>query len=393
MRLAALLPLIAALGCAAPGTATGPGEPARGTPRLVAAFDDARDDAWGPGSYVPPGDTSFQPGDFDLRRFAVLVDGDDVLFEVTLGAEIRVPQDLYRLNSTPARLWNNLYLQNIDIYLDTDPTSPAGHTACVPGRRVAFAGGRTWKRAVILTPQPGLAQAVVADALPAASKKMIFPDRLQLRGRPLVARIPADQLGGLPTPAWGYSVHVSGATWERNLRALDRLTGTVEADAFTMPILSLREAWTFGGAPDNDAFPRVVDVLLPPGVDQREVLGSYQAVSGAWARVPFVYAQPPGAPTPPGASLDAAATTPRTEFKVVDVSGTTVTVAGPVKGLQPMQLGQVLGPKGEPVARLVIVQLLDKGVVASVVDGADRIAAGAQVRFEKPGASAPPQAR
>jgi hypothetical protein len=58
-------------------------------------------------------------------------------------------------------------------------------------------------------------------------------------------------------------------------------------------------------------------------------------------------------------------------------------VAGPVKGLQPMQLGQVLGPKGEPVARLVIVQLLDKGVVASAVDGVERIAAGAQVKFEK----------
>ena len=124
----------------------------------MAAFEDARDDAWGPGSYEPPGDTQFQPGDFDLRRLAVLVDGDDVLFEVTLGADIRVPQDLHRLNSTPARLWNNLYLQNVDIYLDTDPASPEGHTACVPGRRVAFAGGRTWKRAVILTPQPGLAE-------------------------------------------------------------------------------------------------------------------------------------------------------------------------------------------------------------------------------------------
>ena len=128
-----------------------------------------------PAATCPPGDTQFQPGDFDLRRFAVLVDGEDVLFEVTLGADIRVPQDLYRLNSTPARLWNNLYLQNIDIYVDTDPTSSAGHTACVPGRRVAFAEGRTWKRAVILTPQPGLAQAVMADALPAAPKSDDLP--------------------------------------------------------------------------------------------------------------------------------------------------------------------------------------------------------------------------
>jgi hypothetical protein len=373
--------LAAALGCAAPGTATGPGaDPGRSGPRLVASFDDARDDAFGGGSIVPPGDTQFQPGDFDLRRFAVLVDGDDVLLEVTLGAEIRFPNDLYRLNSTPARLWNNIYLQNVDIYVDTDPTSPAGHTACVPGRRVAFEPGRTWKRAVILTPQPGLAREVTAGALPVPVRSMLFPDQLQLRGRTLVARIPADQLGGLPTPAWGWSVHVSGATWERNLRVVDRLTGVAEADAFTLPVYSLREAWAFGGAPPGDTFPRVVDVLLPPGGDQRAVLSSWQ-VTGSFSQVPFVYGQPPGLPPPPGPAQPAAPVPPRTGFSVVDVSGAMVTIAGPVKELKPMQLGQVLGPKGEPVARLVVVQVLDKGAVANVVDGGDRILAGARVHF------------
>jgi C-terminal binding-module, SLH-like, of glucodextranase len=380
MRHLALLPLAALFGCASAGPA---GEPGRAAPRLVAAFEDARDDANGPGSYEPPGDTQFQAGDFDLRRFAVLVDGDDVLFEVTLGADIRVPQDLYRTSGTPANLSNNLYLQNIDIYIDTDPSSPTGHTACVPGRRVAFAGGRTWKRAVILTPQPGLAQAVTSEALPAAARKMIFPNRLQLRGRTLIARVPADQLGGPPMAAWGYSVHVSGATWERNLRAIDRLTGTVEANAFTMPILSLREAFAFGGAPAGDAFPRVVDVLLPPGRDQGEVLGSYESVSGAWAKVPFVYAQPPGPAPAPLPAPDAATTAlPRTPFTVVDVSDTMVTIAGPVKELKPMQLGHVLGARGEPVARLVVVQVLEKGAVASLVPGGGPISAGARITFQ-----------
>ncbi len=382
MRHVALLPLAAALGCAAAAIPGPAGDSGRAAPRLVAAFEDARDDASGPGGYVPPGDTQFKHGDFDLRRFAVRVDGDDVLFEVTLGADIRVPQDLYRTSGTPADLTNNLYLQNIDVYIDTEPTSPAGHTACVPGRRVAFERGRTWKRAVILTPQPGPARAVTAEALPAAARWMIFPERLQLRGRTLIARVPADQLGGPPSAAWGYSVHVSGATWERNLRAIDRLTGAVEADAFTMPVLPLREAFAFGGAPPGDAFPRVVDVLLPPGLDQREVLGSYQTASGAWARVPFVYARPPGpAPVLVSAPEAPATATPRTPFTVVDVSDAMVTIAGPVKELKPMQLGQVLGPKGEPVARLVVVQVLEKGAVASLVPGGGPISAGARVVF------------
>ena len=380
--------LATALACAGPGAAGSTGGAAAGAeegsrrpaPRLVAAFEDARDDAYGPGSYVPPGDTQFQPGDFDLRSFRVLVDGDDVLFEVTLGADIRAPQDLYRINGTPAQLWNNLYLQNIDIYVDTDPASPEGHTACVPGRRVGFEPGRTWKRAVILTPQPGLARSITADALPVPSRKMLFPDRLQLRGRTLIARIPADQLGGLPTEAWGYSVHVSGAAWERNLKVVDRLTGQAEADAFTLPIYSLREAFAFGGAPESPSFPRVVDVLLPPGQDQRAVLGAFSP--GAWARVPFVYAQPPGAPVAGPVEAPAAPALAPPPFTVVDVSGAMVTIAGPVKELKAMQLGRVLGPKGEPVARLVIVQLLEKGAVASVVDGGDAIVPGARIRFD-----------
>jgi hypothetical protein len=375
--------LAALLACAGPGGAPDGGVGGRGPVRTVATFEDARDDAFGPGSYSPPGDTQFQPGDFDLRRFAVLVDGDDVLFEVTLGADIRVPQDLYRTNGTPAKLWNNLYLQNIDIYIDTDPASAVGHTACLPGRRVAFEVGRSWKRAVILTPQPGLARAVTAATLPVAVRGMIFPERLQLRGRTLIARVPADELGGLPTAAWGYSVHVSGATWERSLKAIDRLTGRLEADAYTMPILSLPEAFAFGGAPEGDAFPRVIDVLLPPGQDQRQVLGGFDGASGAWARVPFVYAQPPGAPPVTGpAEPPAAPALPPPPFQVVDVSGAMVTISGPAKELQSMQLGQVLGREGQPVARLVVVQLMEKGAVCSAVEGGDQIVPGARVRFE-----------
>jgi hypothetical protein len=66
-----------------------------------------------------------------------------------------------------------------------------------------------------------------------------------------------------------------------------------------------------------------------------------------------------------------------------------VTISGPVKELRPMQLGQVLGAKGEPVARLVIVQLLEKGAVASVVDHRAEIVAGARVRFENAAGEGP----
>ncbi|MFN2546154.1 MAG: glucodextranase DOMON-like domain-containing protein, partial [Myxococcales bacterium] len=106
---------------------------ATASPVEIASFDDAAGDATGPGSYVPPGDGEFTEGDFDLRRFAVYSDGDAVLFEVTLGAPIRRPSITQRTNASEIQLWNGIYLQNIDIYVDTDRASAAGYTACIPG--------------------------------------------------------------------------------------------------------------------------------------------------------------------------------------------------------------------------------------------------------------------
>jgi hypothetical protein len=384
-----LLPLALAL-AAVPG----PGFAAPG--RLVASFDDPAGDATGPGSYAPPGDTDFQDGDFDLRRFAVYLDGDDVVLEVTLGAPFRRPELTLRSGSTPLPLWNGIYLQNVDVYVDTDPAA-AGFSSCIPGRRVAFADGRTWKAAVVLTPQPGPARNVAADAMGPAARHVVFAEGLQTSGRTVTARVPAAALGGEPRRSWGWSVQVSGARWERSFSLTDRFRGGVEADAFTMPVLPLREAWAFGGAPEGRAHPRVVDVLLPPGVDQKTVLGSFDAATGAFARVPFVYAEPPpplagetslappapGVPRPVIGAGDAAGRVAPPGLTVADVSGDMVSISGSTAGLRPMQLGRVLGPDGATVARIVLVQVLEKGAVASAVDGREKIERGARVEFER----------
>jgi len=130
VRLASCLAVLSALMLASP---------ASGAERtLIAGFDDPAGDANGPGTYQPPGDTDFLPGDFDLRRFAVYEEGDKVVFEVTMGESFRYPPSTQRYNSTPLDLKNNIYFQNIDIYVDTDPTPGSGWSMCIPGRRVAF---------------------------------------------------------------------------------------------------------------------------------------------------------------------------------------------------------------------------------------------------------------
>ena len=373
---------------------------------LVASFDDPEGDATGPGSYLAPTDGSFQDGDFDLRKFTVSTDGDDVVFEVTLGAPIRKPEITQRDNTIPVILDNGIYLQNIDIYIDTSNTPGSGYTLCIPGRRVAFEAGRTWEAAVVLTPQPGPARAVVADVFgPAAASHVIFPLGIQARGRTLTARVPALQLGGAPTTEWGYSVQVSGARWERSFSVVDRVRGGLQANALTMEVQSVPDRWVFGGAPEGSNHPRVLDVLLPPGRDKRAVLGSFGQAPGDYARVPFVSLVPmAAAPATPGAPAQLAAgkpgqvlnlqpssqvpppkpPKPGPELKVAFIAGELVSLSGLSYELKPMQFGKVLGADGTVVARVVIVQVLEGGAVANAVDNRDRIVSGARVRFDGP---------
>ncbi len=372
MRLASPLVLAAAL-CIA--------SLARGAERtLVASFDDPAGDANGPGYYQLPGDTDFLPGDFDLRRFAVYEEGDKVVFEVTLGENFRYPPSTQRYNSTPLELHNNIYFQNIDIYIDTDQTPGSGWSMCIPGRRVAFADGRTWEYAVVLTPQPGAARAVTEGVFGSeASRRVLFPTNLQTQGKTIIARIPWTFFGGRPTKEWGYSVHVSGARWERTFAVIDRIAGRHEDDAYTMPVVGVREAWMFGGAPQGKTPPWVVDVLVPQGMSQAKVLGSFDEKSGSYAHVPFVYGT--GA-APPQMTVTTAVEKPATPtLSVADVSGGVVSMKGPNKGVGVMQIGKVLGTDGSPVGRVIVTQVIEGGVVGRAVEGGDQIRPGMGVQF------------
>jgi hypothetical protein len=439
-RPSALLPALALLGLAlaAPTLAA--------APVPVVSFEDAEGDEQGPGSYLPPTDPAYQAGDFDLRRFAVLTDGDDVLFVVTLGAAVRVPPPALQDGAAGELPVGGLSLQTVDIYLDTDHTPGAGSSACLPGRRVAFADGRTWEAAVVLTPQPELARTLAQATLGAASGRVSFPRALSIRGRTVTARVPSSALGGRPRPDWGYSVHVSGARLVMPTARTAAGAATASPDALTMPILAVAAPAAFGGAPPGEAHPRVVDVLLPAGADQGRVLGSSDAAGGAFARVPFVSGLPldarppaPAAPevaalaapvvaapavTAPPTSAPPPATAPapdgpgplllspnlmprlslgspsqppdagasrsgghRAALQVTEVSAELVTAKGSVEGLRPMQFGRVVDGQGIAVARVMVLRVLDQAVLLTVMAGKERISPGQVVLFDQPAAT------
>lgn len=360
-------------------------------PETIVELEDPPNDADGPGGFLAPSDSEISIDDFDLTKFAVRVDGDDAIFEVTVSAPVKLPGIPQRTNATLLQLTNNIFLQNIDIYLDTDPSPGVGHSACIPGRRVTFANGKTWERAVVLTPQPASARSVVQAVFGDGAQDVIFPGPLTVRGRKFVARVPIAKLGGKPRADWGYSVQLSGAAWERNFNLLDMVKGAAEPNALTMPVLTTGERWAFGGADGTRTQTQVIDLIVPPNRDQHEVLSGSDETTNTFAQVPFVYVKKPPEPTGPvvaqlPAPVVVVAVVPKPvagpEGPVVsDVSDEVVTISQPPAGLSAMAIGQVLGADGQVVAKVVVVQVVKTGAIASALDHKERIARGLRVRF------------
>ncbi|MBE3598556.1 MAG: hypothetical protein IMX02_07070 [Limnochordaceae bacterium] len=105
---------------------------------LIFEREDPEGDDYGPGSYVYPGNAVFAPGVFDLRKFQVFEEGNDVVFKVTLGGPID-------------NVWGSpvgLSVQTVDIYIDTDHRAGSGKVEALGGRRVRFAPESAWEYAI-----------------------------------------------------------------------------------------------------------------------------------------------------------------------------------------------------------------------------------------------------
>lgn len=353
------------------------------TPEKVVELEDPAGDGNGPGTYSPPLYGEFVSGDFDLRRFAVLIDGNDAIFEVTLGAAIRRPDVTQRTNTSELSLTNGIYLQNIDIYLDTDRAPGSGYTNCIPGRRIGFAPGQSWEMAVVLTPQPGPARALVTEAFGAAvASHVLFVQPVESAGRTLIARVPLTSLGGRPSKSWGYSVQLSGASWERNFYAARHVLGSAEVNVFTMDVTTVPDQYVFGGAPEGSAHPRVIDVILPAGMEQKTVLGSFDEKTGTLARIPFVYPEPP--PAAPNVDLAMHPVPSWNGPVIADVNGELVSLSHVPADVRKLQFGRIVDANGATVGHVMVMNRMDDAAVTQIVDGKEHAVAGAHVLFDGP---------
>lgn len=396
-------------------------------------LEDPRGDDRGPGTYVAPSGAEYRRGDFDLRKLTVRVEKDHAIIEVLLGATVRRHHVGQRAFAGNLDLSNGIYVQNVDVYIDSTPGK--GFTDGLPGRRIRFAAEEAWDVAITFTPQPGPTRTLLSQWNRDAAEKVITPVPVRSNGATVSARIPLWQLGGAPKATWGWSVAVSGASWEHSFSAVDRLRGQHEVNAFTLPVYGVAEERAFGGATISGAHPYVIDVLLPEGAKQSDVLGTFSA--SAPATLPMIYRERPkqlavakptavdtiaradrgstandttvadrvpkeertrggavAAPTdasenstpirPPLSLVPRASAMPASQtHAVANLQGDTAVIPVEAGTVRVWQLGIILNAAEQQIGRLVVTNVADGFVLATVTDGKGRVQVGDRVRFQR----------
>ena len=309
LALAATLALVLA--------ATGVTPAAAGKP--IFEMSDPRGDDHGDGRIVYPLRDEFERGDLDLVSFRARKEKNSTVFEVTFANDIKVPErravdDLGTQLDSLARF--GFYTFNVDIYVDMDRETGSGGVNALPGRNATLRSA--WDRAVILTPQPHEAKSrlrrIVVDAMAEAMRegdenadevrgrvkkevpanldeRVYFPTRVRVRGRTISFSVPDSFLGGPAQANWGYAVAVTGHDLMQSLD-LSARAGLARETQENLMVLEVRPGnWkdVFGGGRDDAPLqPRFIDILVPEGERQEEILRDFDSRAGRMVELPAV---------------------------------------------------------------------------------------------------------
>ncbi|HEY6747420.1 MAG TPA: glucodextranase DOMON-like domain-containing protein [Mycobacteriales bacterium] len=214
------------------------------TGTVVLDVTDPDGDDNGPGTYAYPTSPNFQPGAFDLQRFQVIVDGDNVL----LRTKVR--------NLAPT-FGSPLGAQLLDLYVHT-PTGATSTAAAYASRNYTIEPGSAWSRRIEIQ---GFADPQFVDAA-GTSLGTVSVQASQASGF-ITAVVPVAALG-TPGPGWAFSVVLHGQDGFSPDQARgfqptpqDFQFGVCAAGG-TSPICSV----------DPTTVPKAMDILTPAGVSQ-----------------------------------------------------------------------------------------------------------------------------
>ena len=304
---------------------------AASAPRPIFVLTDPVGDDHGDGSLIYPQRDDMRSGDLDLVSLAAFEDPEGTLFEATFNRTITKPDPARQIDDIGLKLVDvaklGFYTFNIDVYIDTDRVAGSGRTQMLPGRRAEVDPASAWEKVICLTPNPPRARDTLRSILKARETRQLkaekgkvladdaqavrqavsreieanvfFPTRVTVLGRTVKFVVPVTFLGGRAKAEWGYVVSVTGADLAQKVD-LGSALGVADPDPdrlMMLPVGTGAYPDRFGTKHDWDPLmPALVDVVVPAGQKQEEVLGSYDPRSQKPARLQAVV--PASGPAP-----------------------------------------------------------------------------------------------
>jgi hypothetical protein len=289
---------------------------------VLFTIDDPRGDDRGEGALIYPLGSDLVKGDLDLVRLRAKADKGGTTFEATFARPIKVPSQRAidigggTLADT-ARF--GFYTTNLDLYVDMDRKPGSGSVNALPGRRIEIDPDFGWERVIALTPRPHEARSAVkrmiartlkkeareanphvdpaddarieAEVARDVESKIFFPTQISVTGPTIRFWVPGEVLDGPAKATYAYAIAVSAADIAQRLNLGARVgLGDADEDALMiLPVGPTPSRERFGGGRDGDpAQPQVIDVVVPAGTTQADVLRHYDARTGQLAKLPGV---------------------------------------------------------------------------------------------------------
>jgi hypothetical protein len=267
---------------------------------------DPRGDDHGDGDLRYPLREDMAPGSMDLLLLNAYAEDDGTRFEATFARPIARPQAGRTLDlageTESQRARFGFYTFNLDLYVDTDRVPGAGRTDTLPGRNLTLAPGSAWEKVILLTPRPydardqlrgfwlqeareerqrqqgPMGEAAEHEVEAAVDRELtarvFFPTRIRVTGATVEFFVPNDFFGSQPRPEWGYALAVTGASLENKVDMPALFGKAGPQGLMVLPIAPGDSKERMGGGRRGDPGQSpVVDLLVPPGVTQEQVLG------------------------------------------------------------------------------------------------------------------------
>lgn len=265
--------------------------------RLVFSYDDPANDDNGPGSYSYPRGPVFKanPYMFDLRKIRIYEAGNFYRFDVEFKGRI--------VRSWPGYMGHrNGWLFNIaEIYIDTDGKWGSGHKKAALGRNVEFPPESRWEKVVFIGP---VANDLMVNEIrektddlefAASLNDFVFPSNISVYDYTLSATVNRSELGEF-SDRWG--VQVLSTVFDNS---------SSSTTFYNKRVYKSSSDNEFGGASDLFGSPNVLDIIVPAGTTQKDVLSKYRVhpnyTSAQFAVVPMVYGGGASSASPQGAVL------------------------------------------------------------------------------------------